>query len=77
MEVHTLGEINLNTEVRAMVILLSTHPGWHRWSYLASSSWYSTTVGPGWSEGVVTLSTVQSDEFGSIPVNVELLSCVC
>ncbi len=41
---------------------------------LSQCSWYSTIVGPGWSEGVGSLSTSQSDELGYIPYPVELLS---
>ena len=26
--------------------------------HISSTSWYSTTVGPGWSEGIGSLSTV-------------------
>ncbi len=41
------------------------------------TSWYSTTVGPSWSEWVITQSTRQSDDLSSIPDNVELLSSIC
>ncbi len=59
---------------------------WIRWSWcnpltqvsteghISSSSWYSATVGPSWSEGVVGLPPSQSDDLRTIPVNVELLS---
>ncbi len=40
------------------------------------TGWYSTTVGPGWSEGVDIISTSQSDELRTIPVNVELMSSI-
>ncbi len=43
-------------------------------SHLPTSSWYHTAVGPGWGEGVVILPTIQSDELGSIPKNVESIS---
>ncbi len=42
--------------------------------HISSSSWYSTTEGPGSSDGVGSLSTSQSDNLRTIPVNVELLS---
>ncbi len=40
----------------------------------SSSSWYGTAVGPGWTQGIVRLSTSQSDQLWSIPHNVELLT---
>ncbi len=43
----------------------------------SSSSWYGAAVRPGWSEGVVILSTAKPDELGSIPHNEELLSSSC
>ena len=45
--------------------------------HFSSSSWYSTAVGSSWSEGVVSLSTSQSDELGSIPYHVEQISSSC
>ena len=44
--------------------------------HLSQCSWYSTTVGPDWSDGVVCLSTSQSDDLTTIPANVELLSSI-
>ncbi len=41
--------------------------------HFSSSSWYGATVGPGWTQGIVRLSTSQSDELWSIPHKVELL----
>ncbi len=41
---------------------------------ISSSSWYSTTVGPGWREGVGSLSMSQSNDLRCPPYTVELLS---
>ncbi len=42
--------------------------------HVSSSGGYSATVGPNGGERVIALSTSQSDELGSIPIEVELLS---